>query len=174
MDDRDDTRMTTASGDPDMGSALGMAAEIFSAAQNAPVPFPEAQQTAAPETGGTGASPLPTNEELAARLAQLLPQQPAQAAPTTETPPAAIPAPSDAGSATDSGGGPGLSSLAAALPSLLQAFSGSGSFIKPEKLNLIRALKPYLSEERGSSIDRAIRMANVAQAAKSALTALGR
>ena len=163
--------MTTASGDPDMGSALGMAAEIFSAAQNAPVPFPEAQQTTAPETGGTGGSPLPTNEELAARLAQLLPQQPAQ---TTETPSSAIPAPSDAGAAPDPGGGPGLSSLAAALPPLLQAFSGSGSFIKPEKLNLIRALKPYLSEERGSSIDRAIRMANVAQAAKSALTALGR
>ena len=57
---------------------------------------------------------------------------------------------------------------------LMQAFSGGENFIKPEKLNLIKAFKPYMTESRGSSIDRAIKMANIAQAAKSALAALGR
>lgn len=167
--------MTTASGDPDMGSALGMAAEIFSAAQKAPVPFPEAQQTEVPAAGGTGDTPLPTNAELAARLAQLLHRQPAEAPETPPLPAAATaPAAGRSDDANSGSGGPNLGNLAAAIPPLLQAMSGNGSFIKPEKLNLIRALKPYLSEERGTSIDRAIRMANVAQAAKTALTALGR
>ena len=70
--------------------------------------------------------------------------------------------------------GSALDSLAAILPPLLQAFSGNGDLVKPEKLNLIRAFQPYLSSQRSPNIDRAIKMANIALAAKSAISVLGR
>ena len=68
----------------------------------------------------------------------------------------------------------GLGSLATVLPPLMQALSGHSDLVKPEKLNLVRAIKPYLSDGRSPGVDRAIRMANVALAAKSALSLLGR
>ena len=64
--------------------------------------------------------------------------------------------------------------LAAVLPQLLQALSGNGNLVKSERANLIRAMTPYLSEGRIGSLDRAMRMANVAKAVKSALHDLGR
>ena len=67
-----------------------------------------------------------------------------------------------------------LENIVSLFPVLMQAISGSANLIKPERLDLINALKPYLSESRSGSIDRAIRMANITQAAKSALGILGR
>lgn len=67
-----------------------------------------------------------------------------------------------------------VSALAEALPQLMQALSGNGELIEGDRLNLIKAMKPYLSDKRLGSIDRALRMANVTKAAKSALHILGR
>lgn len=64
--------------------------------------------------------------------------------------------------------------FAEALPQLMQALSGNADLVKSERLNLIKAMKPYLSETRIGSLDRALRMANVTKAAKSALHILGR
>lgn len=152
---------------PDLSRALGLAAGIFSSAQGdasvppAP-PMPTAQE---------GSASLPSNEELADRLAAMMAEKGASsgaasdhasAAAETEPPP------------EDISGSSGLGSLAAVLPPLLQALSGNGDLVKPEKLNLVRAFQPYLSSQRSPGIDRAIRMANVALAAKSALSVLGR
>ena len=66
------------------------------------------------------------------------------------------------------------SALFAALPQLLSALSGSGDTLDSKRVNLIRAISPYLSEERGEYIARAIRMASVAKATKDTLGVLGR
>lgn len=68
--------------------------------------------------------------------------------------------------------GPGA--LSSALPQLLQAFSGKNNYIDENRLNLIKAMKPYMAETRAGSVDRAIKMANMAKAAKMALGLLGR
>ncbi|MBO5973198.1 MAG: hypothetical protein J6Q16_00695 [Clostridia bacterium] len=60
------------------------------------------------------------------------------------------------------------------LPKLLGALSGSGEGLDEKKLNLIRALSPYLNTQRSRYIDRAIRMASMAKAAKDTLGMLGR
>ena len=60
------------------------------------------------------------------------------------------------------------------LPRLLSALSGSGEGLDEKKLNLIRALSPYLNTQRSRYIDRAIRMASMAKAAKDTLGMLGR
>ncbi len=60
------------------------------------------------------------------------------------------------------------------LPRLLGALSGSGEGLDEKKLNLIRALSPYLNTQRSQYIDRAIRMASMAKAAKDTLGMLGR
>ena len=60
------------------------------------------------------------------------------------------------------------------LPRLLGAMSGSGEGLDEKKLNLIRALSPYLNTQRSRYIDRAIRMASMAKAAKDTLGMLGR
>lgn len=57
----------------------------------------------------------------------------------------------------------------AALPKLMQAFSGDTNYLKPEKVNLLKALKPYFGDRRGPEIDRAVKMANLARAAQSTL-----
>ena len=67
-----------------------------------------------------------------------------------------------------------MSAVLAALPQLMDAVSGKGDLVKPEKVNLVRAIKPYLPGDRAGSIDRAIRIANVTKAAKNALRLLGR
>ncbi|MBQ9535220.1 MAG: hypothetical protein IJU78_05205 [Clostridia bacterium] len=68
----------------------------------------------------------------------------------------------------------GSSKLAEALPILMQAFSGSGDFVDADRVNLVKAMRPYISAERAGSMDRAIRMANMAKAAQTALGILGR
>ena len=60
------------------------------------------------------------------------------------------------------------------LPRLLGALSGSGEGLDEKKLNLVRALSPYLNTRRSQYIDRAIRMASMAKAAKDTLGMLGR
>lgn len=127
----------------------------------------------------------------------------AQPQPASETPaaPAALPAPSTGGG-TGTGSAPdinqlldtlfsssapkdeaaasspppseGANPLSSALPQLLQAFSGRGNYIDENRLNLVNAIKPYMAEARAGSIDRAIKMANMAKAAKMALGLLGR
>ena len=66
------------------------------------------------------------------------------------------------------------SALLEVLPKLLQAMSGNGEGLDSKKINLIRALSPYLNSNRTQYIDRAIRMASVAKAAKDTLGMLGR
>jgi len=67
-----------------------------------------------------------------------------------------------------------LSALAMLLPQLMQAMSGEGSLIKQERVALLRALRPYLKDNRASSLDRALRLANMTKAASTALKTLGR
>lgn len=67
-----------------------------------------------------------------------------------------------------------VSAIFAALPNLLQAISGSGDGLDSKKVNLIRAISPYISDSRGEYIDRAIRMASIAKAARDTLGTLGR
>ncbi|MBM6918454.1 hypothetical protein [Intestinimonas butyriciproducens] len=62
----------------------------------------------------------------------------------------------------------------ALLPRLMMAFSGDANYLKPEKVNLLRALKPYLGQRRAPDIDRAVKMANLARAAQEALGGLER
>lgn len=77
----------------------------------------------------------------------------------------------ESGGSSGGGGGGALGNFdLAALPKLMQAFSGDTNYLKSEKVNLLKALKPYLgSSGRGPDIDRAVKMANLARAAKSAL-----
>jgi len=90
-------------------------------------------------------------------------------------PPAAeSPASSDDSSGGQSTTDDKTSALFSALPQLLAALSGSGDTLDSKRVNLIRAISPYLSEERGEYIARAIRMASVAKAAKDTLGVLGR
>ncbi|MEA4921273.1 MAG: hypothetical protein VB078_10200 [Clostridiaceae bacterium] len=167
MSEQDDTNIAAESTAPDIGKALSMASEIFAASKGA-VPSSNPAKTEATHAEANNGNP-PSNEELAAMLAQLLASKGSQGQTTAPQDEA-----SSAAASSETSAGSGLSGIAAMLPTLMQAMSGNGNFIKPEKLNLIKALKPYMSDTRGGSIDRAIKMANIAQAAKSALTVLGR
>ena len=70
--------------------------------------------------------------------------------------------------------GKGADKLMEILPIIMGAVSGNGSYLPKEKVNLIEAMKPYMSASRLSSVERAMKMANIAKAAKSALVLLGR
>lgn len=154
----DDTNSAAQTGS--MESAMNMAAEIFAAAQGS-VPSPQSAEKTEDKTDP------PSREALASMLMGMLSDRKPDDSTAS---PAGAPAPQPGSPTSPSG----LGSAAAVLPMLMQAFSGGENFIKPEKLNLIKAFKPYMTESSGSSIDRAIKMANIAQAAKSALAALGR
>lgn len=159
-------------GVPDLSQALGMAAGLFSSER-------DGASASSPPSGGQAAAstPLPSNEELAMRLATLFASAEADSNRTTASPSAST---TGAASNTTSNDPVGqgqnfsLGNLASILPPLMQALSGRNDLVKPEKLNLVRAIKPYLSDGRSPGVDRAIRMANVAMAAKSALSLLGR
>ena len=73
-----------------------------------------------------------------------------------------------------SGGNGGQSPLSSILPQLLQTFSGKTNYIDENRLNLVKAIKPYLAENKVGNIDRAIKMANMAKVARNALGLLGR
>lgn len=66
------------------------------------------------------------------------------------------------------------SPLLQALPQLMGALSGKEDLVDHQRLDLLRAMRPYLREERAGSIDRAVRMANLTKAAASAMHLLGR
>lgn len=74
---------------------------------------------------------------------------------TTQRPP-------DAGSSLPGG----LSSI---LPEIMNMISGDSSGLDRRKLDLINALRPYMAGRSAESIDRAIKMAGTAKAAKSIL-----
>lgn len=67
-----------------------------------------------------------------------------------------------------------LPPIAAILPQLLQAINGQGNLVKQERVDLLRAMRPYLKGNRTQSIERALKMANVTKVATSAIHLLGR
>lgn len=146
----------------DMASMLmaGKPAEPASetAHGNTSVDAPPASQT----------SQAPDLTEMLSAILTQAPPSTAETVPQQQTAAAA----SEASSSPPSGGQGAL--LATLLPQLLQAISGNGNMIKSEKVNLVRAMKPYMAASRANSIDRAIKMANMAKVAKSALGMLGR
>ena len=115
-----------------------------------------------PENGGTsGTDGTPGAPDLSQLLEAMMDQQgktESQSEPQSAQP----------------GGDARLSALMAALPQLMEAMNGSADLVKPEKVNLVRAIKPYLPGQQAGSIDRAIRIANITKAAKNALRLLGR
>ena len=60
------------------------------------------------------------------------------------------------------------------LPQLLQALSGNTTLLQNDRINLIRAMQPYMSETRAGNIERAVRMANLTKVAKDFLRLMGR
>lgn len=105
--------------------------------------------------------------ELEERFSQLL-ADPERTQKAGDAAPGGAALPAAAGSAMEQ------SPLAALLPQLMTLFSGQGDLVKSERLDLLRAMKPYLKESRISSIDRAVKMANMTKAAASAMHLLGR
>lgn len=144
--------------DPEqMQKVVDMARAILSQRESAPsVPSSPAPAAAAGDPPASAADPAGLTAMLSAML------KAGDAAPGGAALPAA------AGSAMEQ------SPLAALLPQLMTLFSGQGDLVKSERLDLLRAMKPYLKESRISSIDRAVKMANMTKAAASAMHLLGR
>lgn len=144
--------------DPEqMQKVVDMARAILSQRESAPsAPSSPAPAAAAGDPPASAADPAGLTAMLSAML------KAGDAAPGSAALPAA------AGSAMEQ------SPLAALLPQLMTLLSGQGDLVKSERLNLLRAMKPYLKESRISSIDRAVRMANMTKAAASAMHLLGR
>ncbi len=110
------------------------------------------------------AAPDNSGPDLTSLLSGLLGQQSAGQTPPEEA----------VGSSQTTASPLGGAALAAILPQLMQAMSGQGDLVRQERANLVRAMQPYLKDSRGSSIERALRMANMAKAATNALHTLGR
>ncbi len=136
--------------------AVDLARAILSQRESAPSP-PSSPAPAA--AAGDPPASAADSAGLTAMLSAML--KAGEAAPGA----AALPA---AGSSAEG------SPLAALLPQLMTLFSGQGDLVKSERLDLLRAMKPYLKESRISSIDRAVKMANMTKAAASAMHLLGR
>lgn len=115
--------------------------------------------------GGTGNSGDPSQtEQTAPDLGKLLEAMMSQ----SSTPPPEDPQPAE---------NPGdlkLGALMQVLPQIMDAMSGNADLVNAERLNLVRAIKPYLPSGQAGSVDRAIRLANMTKAAKNALRLLGR
>jgi hypothetical protein len=67
-----------------------------------------------------------------------------------------------------------VSALLGIMPQLLQALSGDTSLLQNDRVNLVRAVQPYLPQDKAENIDRAMRMANLTKLAKDVLKLLGR
>ena len=67
-----------------------------------------------------------------------------------------------------------VSALLGIMPQLLQALSGDTSMLQNDRVNLVRAVQPYLPQDKAENIDRAMRMANLTKLAKDVLKLLGR
>jgi len=149
-----DERLTQLLSDPDTVNKILAVANAIQAQRDSIHPE-QTKQDVSPQQN--------TNEpDLSALLSSLLTEQPLSsedvkhdATPTAE-PNTALPP------------------IAAILPQLLQAMSGQGNLIKQERVELLRAMRPYLKENRLQSIERALKMANVTKAATSAMHLLGR
>lgn len=143
--------------DPErMQKVVDMARAILSQRESAPsVPSSPAPAAAAGDPPASAAD----SAGLSAMLSAML--KAGEAAPEAAAPPA-------------TGGAMEQSPLATLLPQLMTLLSGQGDLVKSERLDLLRAMKPYLKENRISSIDRAVRMANMTKAAASAMHLLGR
>ncbi|MEA5039577.1 MAG: hypothetical protein VB086_07035 [Clostridiaceae bacterium] len=178
MAEMDDRLKRLVSDEQSMKRVLDMASAIMAqrnAAHAAPEKAAESAESARPAEPAAAAQP-----DMASLLSALLQSQ------KKEDPAGEAPAAGAAGHADPAGAsGTGASAesesqkntaaaLADSLPQLMQALSGNGNLVDGNRTNLIKAMKPYLSERRIGSLDRALRMANVTKAAKSALHILGR
>lgn len=139
---------------PDSGTASGEPDQTQSA--DRPTDSPNLPAPSAADTGTESGSSAGLNQ-----LLDTLFSSAAQSGSSTADPSATA----DSGS---------VGTLASALPQLLQALSGKSNYIDEDRLNLVKAIKPYMAQTRAGSVDRAIKMANMAKAAKMALGLLGR
>ena len=165
MAELNDRLKRLVSDEQSMKRVLDMASAIMERkAAAAPPAEPPAAPAAPPPV--PAAPPAPTGApDLGSVLSALLDRGGPAAEPSAGESP---PPPGEGGARSP------VSALAEALPQLMQALSGSGELVSSDRANLIRAMTPYLSERRVGSLDRAMRMANVTKAAKSALHTLGR
>lgn len=82
--------------------------------------------------------------------------------------------PSDAAAGPETAATGKAAAVSSILPELLQVMSGKGNLLKSDRVNLIKAMQPYMTEKRVGSVTRAMKMANFAKVAKDALRLLGR
>lgn len=161
-----DERLNRLVADQDSMKKVVETAKAILAQRNGPDPgSAESSDAESVPTAAEGAKP-PPKADSAASLTALLQQFAAQKdgdAPKSTPQSDASPA----SAAT-------LPALAAVLPQFMTALSGQGNLLKSERVDLINAMRPYLKEERAGHIDRALKMANVAKAAMSAMHLLGR
>lgn len=75
---------------------------------------------------------------------------------------------------TNAGNSGSASNLLSIMPLLLQAMSGDTSLLQNDRINLIRAMRPYMSQQKADNIERAMRMASMTKVAKDILKLLGR
>lgn len=75
---------------------------------------------------------------------------------------------------TNDGNNGSVSNLLSIMPLLLQAMSGDTSLLQNDRINLIRAMRPYMSQQKADNIERAMRMASMTKVAKDILKLLGR
>lgn len=145
-----DERLTQLLSDPDTVNKILAVANAIQAQRDSPHPEPATPEAQSPDQT--------SQPDFGALLSSLLTDQNSTSAPAAE---AAAPSAS-------------LPPIAAILPQLLQAMNGQGNLIKQERVDLLRAMRPYLKENRLQSIERALKMANVTKAATSAMHLLGR
>lgn len=142
--------------------ATALSAQNTAPAANPP-PAPQSTQPAQ----GTGA---PDMQQIIASLLAQRGEGHSQGAQGSD---AAPPVRDDDETPAEGGAASNFSVIAEMLPQLLQAMNGDGSTLPSEKVNLVQAIRPYAGG-RANSIDRAVKMAGIAKAAKSALSILGR
>lgn len=129
------------------------------------------RDSSASESAAQATPSAPPEAEGKPELSALLSAALSQSGSSTGTPPPEAPtAQADMSQSAD----PGIPALAAILPQLMQAMSGQGNLIKQERVTLLQAMRPYMKESRLSSLDRALRMANMTKAAANVLHTLGR
>ena len=116
-----DERLTQLLSDPDTVNRILAVANAIQAQRDNPHPEP-AKPEAPPE-------PQPQEPDLGALLSSLLTERTESAAPSAsaESPPLSS-----------------LPPIAAILPQLLQAMNGQGNLIRQERVDLLRAMRPYL------------------------------
>ncbi len=130
-------------------------------------------QRGAHEASGSDAPPADAPAQPAFDTSQLLAsllssRTQAQAEAPHDAPPAPEPA---AAAPAGERQGFNMSAILDILPQLLSALTGEANGLPAEKVNLVNAIRPYASS-RAESLDRALKMAGIAKAAKSAIGSL--